>query len=155
MNRRYRCRLVAVIMAAALTHAASGRCPAQPPSSGQGRTGIFGLEATGNRFVYVFDHSASMGEPDGRPLDEARRELLASIDTLGDSRQFHVIFYNDRLSMFTPSGQRGRPVFADDDTRLHGDAELENGFGFGDGRRGRELVLGDAVGIGAGHLRRS
>jgi hypothetical protein len=117
MNRRYRCRLVAVIMAAALTHAASGRCPAQQPSSGQGRTGIFGLEATGNRFVYVFDHSASMGEPDGRPLDEARRELLASIDTLGDSRQFHVIFYNDRLSMFTPSGQRGRPVFADDDTK--------------------------------------
>ncbi|MCE9631625.1 MAG: hypothetical protein K8S94_13035 [Planctomycetia bacterium] len=110
-------RLVAVIVVLALTDVAGSRSPAQPPSPGQGRTGIFGLEATGNRFVYVFDRSASMGQPDGRPLDEARRELLASIDALGDSRQFHVIFYNDRLTMFTPSGQRGRPVFADDDTK--------------------------------------
>lgn len=117
MSRRCRCRLVAAILAAALIHAAGNRSPAEPPSPGQGRTGIFGLEATGNRFVYVFDRSASMGESAGRPLDEARRELLASIDELGDSRQFHVIFYNDRLTMFTPSGQRGRPVFADDDTK--------------------------------------
>ncbi len=109
--------IASVITAALLMQAAAIRCPAEPPSPGQGRTGIFGLEATGNRFVYVFDRSASMGEPAGRPLDEARRELLASIDALGDSRQFHVIFYNERLSMFTPSGQRGRPVFADDDTR--------------------------------------
>jgi hypothetical protein len=90
---------------------------AAQPSPGDRRAGIFGLEATGDRFVYVFDRSASMGEPDGRPLAEAKRELRASIDALDDSRQFHVIFYNERLTIFAPSGQRGRPVFADDDTK--------------------------------------
>jgi hypothetical protein len=58
-----------------------------------------------------------MGEPGGRPLERAKAELLASIEALGESRQFHVIFYNDRLTVFAPSGNRGRPVFADDDTK--------------------------------------
>ena len=91
---------------------------AEPPRSpGETRAGIFGLEAIGNRFVYVFDHSASMGDPEGRPLAEAKRELLESIEALGDSRQFHVIFYNERLTVFAPSGHRGRPIFADDDNK--------------------------------------
>jgi hypothetical protein len=91
---------------------------AEPPRSpGETRAGIFGLEAIGNRFVYVFDHSASMGDPEGRPLAEAKRELLESIEALGDSRQFHVIFYNERLTVFAPSGHRGRPIFADDDSK--------------------------------------
>lgn len=91
---------------------------AEPPRSpGETRAGIFGMEATGNRFVYVFDHSASMGDPEGRPLAEAKRELIESIEGLGDSRQFHVIFYNERLTVFAPSGHRGRPIFADDDNK--------------------------------------
>lgn len=87
---------------------------AERPSPGSSTTSFFGLEASGNRFVYVFDRSASMGEPAGRPLAAAKRELLASIDGLAESRQFHVIFYNDRLSVFAPGGQRGRPTFADE-----------------------------------------
>jgi hypothetical protein len=90
-------------------------CPAAPPSPGLPRAGIFGVEATGQRFVYVCDRSASMDEPAGRPLAAAKRELLASIEALGDSRQFHVIFYNERLSIFAPPGPRGRPVFASEE----------------------------------------
>lgn len=86
----------------------------QPPSPGSTSASFFGLAASGTRFVYVFDRSASMGEPAGRPLAAARQELLASIDSLPESRQFHVIAYNDRLSVFSPGGQRGRPTFADE-----------------------------------------
>jgi hypothetical protein len=108
---------LASLIACAGLAAAGARIAAAPPSPGESRTGIFGLEASGNRFVYVFDRSASMGEPGGRPLERAKAELLASIEALGESRQFHVIFYNDRLTVFAPSGNRGRPVFADDDTK--------------------------------------
>jgi hypothetical protein len=89
----------------------------RPPSPGQRRAGIFGLEAPGEKFVYVFDHSASMHEPAGQPLAAAKQELLASIDALGESQQFHVIFYNERLTVFAPQGHRGRPIFADDEAK--------------------------------------
>lgn len=86
-------------------------------SPGGVRTGIFGLEAAGNRFVYVFDRSASMGDDGGRPLAAAKRELLRSIDELGDVQQFYVIFYNQRPQLFSPSGGIGRLVFATEDNR--------------------------------------
>jgi len=71
-SRSIRC-LVAVGVAVV---AATGRCgedgrTAGPLSPGQSRAGVFGLEAPGQKFVYVFDHSASMGEPSGRPLAAA------------------------------------------------------------------------------------
>ena len=110
--------MIVGVAACGCVWAASFLAVAEPPRSpGETRAGIFGLEATGNRFVYVFDHSASMGDPEGRPLAEAKRELLESIEALGDSRQFHVIFYNERLTVFAPSGNRGRPIFADDDNK--------------------------------------
>jgi hypothetical protein len=111
-------RIVAAALMAAGWAPCTGSCAAEPAASpGGAQTGIFGLEASGDRFVYVVDRSASMDEPDGRPLAAGKRELLASIDGLDDARQFHVIFYNDRLTMFAPSGHRGRPVFASDDTK--------------------------------------
>jgi hypothetical protein len=88
---------------------------AEPPSPGQPPR-FFGLEAVGERIAYVCDRSASMSEPDGLPLAEAKRELLASIESLGESRQFHLMFYNERQSMLTPPGGRGRPMFADEST---------------------------------------
>jgi hypothetical protein len=98
---------------------ASGQAPKPPTVKSPGgiRTGIFGLEAKGNRFVYVFDRSASMGEPDGQPLAAAKRELIRSIDELGDVQQFYVIFYNDRLHVFSPAGNRGRLVFGTEENR--------------------------------------
>jgi hypothetical protein len=92
-----------------------GRATGEPPSPGQPPR-FFGLEAAGQRIAYVCDRSASMTEPGGIPLADAKRELLASIEALGDSRQFHLIFYNERQSMFEPPGGRGRPIFADDAT---------------------------------------
>jgi len=88
---------------------------AEPPSPGLPPR-FFGLEATGQRIVYLCDRSASMSEPDGTPLATAKRELLASLEGLGDSRQFHLIFYNERQSVFEPPGGRGRPMFADEAT---------------------------------------
>lgn len=116
--------LVMVAVAAALgglvsSMPAFGQAPKPPAIKSPGgiRTGIFGLEAKGNRFVYVFDRSASMGEPDGRPLAAAKRELIRSIDELGDVQQFYVIFYNDRLQVFSPAGSRGRLVFGTEENR--------------------------------------
>ncbi len=117
--------LVTVVAAAAATWGmaswmpASGQAPKPPPVKSPGgiRTGIFGLEAKGNRFVYVFDRSASMAEPAGRPLAAAKQELIRSIDELGDVQQFYVIFYNDRLHVFSPAGSRGRLVFATEENR--------------------------------------
>lgn len=90
---------------------------AEPIAPAAIQTGIFGLEARGNRFVYVFDRSASMGEPDGRPLARAKEELLASIERLGGVQQFYVVFYNQRQHIFHASDARGRLVFATDDNK--------------------------------------
>lgn len=89
-----------------------GTALAAPPSPGGVRTGIFGLDARGNRFVYVFDRSASMAEPAGRPLAAAKQELLRSLNELGEVQQFYLIFYNQRLHLFSPSAGRGRLLFA-------------------------------------------
>lgn len=78
------------------------------------------------RFVYVFDRSASMGEPAGRPLAVAKRELLRSLRDLGDAQQFHVIFYNERQTVFAPTGNRGRPIFASPDTLRDATAFIES-----------------------------
>lgn len=107
----------AILMAVTLPLAAWSLAWAAAPRSPGVRTGIFGLEAQGNRFVYVFDRSASMGEPDGRPLAVAKEELLASLDALGENQQFHIIFYNERPVVFAPAAGRGRPIFASDENR--------------------------------------
>jgi len=112
---------------------------AAPPSPGEPPR-FFGLEAAGEKIVYVCDRSASMAEPDGVPLAEAKRELLASIEALGESRQFHLIFYNDRQSMFSPPGGRGRPLFTDDGT-LRELRRFVNGTAAAGGTRHEEAIL--------------
>jgi len=95
----------------------AGGVAAEEASLGSVRTGIFGLEAQGRRFVYVFDRSASMGEPAGRPLEAAKDELLRSVESLEEVQQFYILFYNDRQLLFSPSGLRGRLVFATEQNR--------------------------------------
>jgi hypothetical protein len=41
----------------------------------------------------------------GRPLAAAKYELLASLEDLGDTHQFQIIFYNERPRIFNPSGE--------------------------------------------------
>ncbi len=79
-------------------------------------TGVFGVKGRGSKFVYVFDRSASMSGFEGRPLAAAKRELLASLESLGGVHQFQVIFYNQKphLMTFSP-GQDPVLLFANDD----------------------------------------
>ncbi len=85
------------------------RCGEQPrPALGETRTSVFGLMGQGSKFVYVFDRSGSMG---GGPLDAAKTELAASLQDLGETDQFQIIFYNDRPKIFHPAGAAGRLLF--------------------------------------------
>lgn len=69
-----------------------------------GKTGtqIFGARGEGNRFVYVFDRSSSMGGFNGRPLAAAKRELRRSLQDLVSGNQFQIVFYNERQTVFNP-----------------------------------------------------
>lgn len=85
---------------------------------GRARTQVFGLPAEGFKFVYVFDRSASMGGSGRNALNRAKSELLASLESLGETHQFQIIFYNDQPSMFSLAGQPGRLVFANVPNKL-------------------------------------
>jgi hypothetical protein len=61
---------------------------------------VFGAEAQGSKFVYVFDRSGSMEGFGGRPLLAAKRELIRSLADLHDTCQFQIIFYNERPQVF-------------------------------------------------------
>jgi len=79
---------------------------------GGARTRVFGVEAEGHKFVYVFDRSGSMGGS-GRnsPLNAAKAELLASLEDLGETHQFQIIFYNEQPTILALAGQPGKLVF--------------------------------------------
>ncbi|MEM7455359.1 MAG: hypothetical protein AAF456_13495 [Planctomycetota bacterium] len=88
--------------------------PATGDVGGQVTTEVFGVEGTGNKFVYVFDRSASMEGYQGRPLMAAKQQLLKSLESLGANHQFQIIFYNDRTRIFNPFGGVPEILFADD-----------------------------------------
>lgn len=82
---------------------------------GRARTQVFGLPSQGFKFVYVFDRSASMGGSGSRSaLNRAKAELLASLQSLGETHQFQIIFYNDVPTMFALPGQPARMTFANE-----------------------------------------
>lgn len=81
---------------------------------GKTSTEVFGISGEGSNFVYVFDASSSMH---GRPLEAAKQELLASLESLGRVHQFQIIFYNESPTIFTPTGTRGQLVFATDENK--------------------------------------
>ena len=94
----------------------AGKLPsgAKQPSGGSpgsaAKVNIYGAEAEGHKFVFVFDRSVSM---DGAPLASAKKELLEGISKLERTHQFQVIFFNHETRMFDLSGS-GRLPFADD-----------------------------------------
>jgi hypothetical protein len=94
----------------------------QPPPpnrlrGGFARTGIFGVQGEGHKFVYVFDRSGSMDGHGGAPLMAAKRQLIASLDDLGQTHQFQIIFYNEHPRVFNPNGKEGRLVFGNDQNK--------------------------------------
>ena len=65
-------------------------------------TGVYGVKAKGYRFIYVFDRSASMNALEGRPLEAAKGQLIRSLQDLGETQQFQVIFYNNEPTILNP-----------------------------------------------------
>jgi WD40 repeat protein len=72
------------------------RVPADsaPSAALEAKATFFGIEAAGNKIVYIIDRSGSMTQRGA--LDAAKRELLASLRKLPPDAQFQVIFYNLR-----------------------------------------------------------
>jgi hypothetical protein len=95
----------------------TGKTPSANFRAGIGRTKVYGIAAQGFKFVYCFDHSASMGGSGHNALQAAKAELLASLDQLGPTHQFQIIFYNDHPTIFDITGQAGRLVFANDQNK--------------------------------------
>ncbi len=81
---------------------------------GKATVKVFGVEGTGYKFAYVFDCSTSMGGSGRNALTVAKNELIASLESLEATHQFHIIFYNNEQFEFNPSGQQGKLAFATD-----------------------------------------
>ncbi|MBN2473055.1 MAG: hypothetical protein JXB62_00505 [Pirellulales bacterium] len=79
---------------------------------GKARTGVFGIEGEGYKFVYVFDRSGSMGGSARSPLGVAKAQLIASLKSLEKTHQFQIIFYNERSWRFNPTGHPNKLFFA-------------------------------------------
>jgi hypothetical protein len=83
-----------------------------PSHSGAGRTGLFGVEGEGKKFVFVVDRSGSMGEANHNVLKAVKRQLLGCLSRLDAVHQFQIVFYNDRPISFSRSGAASNLVFA-------------------------------------------
>jgi len=87
--------------------AATARTNGQPAGDGgkggSGTTQFFRVPAQGHSVVYVIDRSSSMGQSGGLAL--ARRELLASLDSLPESAHFQVIAYNRTVEALRIGGR--------------------------------------------------
>jgi hypothetical protein len=107
----------AVVAALPASDAAPSTAGMTGSGSGLGRRGtgksydvetqVFGVKGRGSRFVYVFDRSASMAGYEGRPIAAAKRELIASLQSLGKVHQFQIIFYNERPHLMPAGGGAG------------------------------------------------
>ncbi|MGY8769018.1 MAG: hypothetical protein ACKVH8_11420 [Pirellulales bacterium] len=90
----------------------------RPGSGEKGSTTIFGVEGTGNKFVYVFDRSGSMEGFGGRPLAAAKSELIGSLSDLEETHQFSIVFYNENQRIFDTGDGRRKLVFANPQGKL-------------------------------------
>jgi hypothetical protein len=84
---------------------------------GTAKTGIFGVEGEGYKFVYVFDRSYSMGGSGRSPLSAAKAELIASIKSLDKVHQFQIIFYNEQPKRFMQQEFPNKLFFANDQNK--------------------------------------
>jgi hypothetical protein len=88
-----------------------------PRESGKGKTSLFGVTGEGYKFVYVFDRSGSMGAKGRESLKAVKVELLRSLKDLRSVHQFQIIYYNERPSIFNPTGDADRLAFATDENK--------------------------------------
>jgi hypothetical protein len=108
----------------------------------QARVSVFGVTGVGTKFVYLFDRSASM---EGAPLAAAKRQLLASLESLENIHQFQIIFFNSQLHPIDLVGN-GRMAFATDQNKRL--AKNVVGGVTADGGTERYLALKKAISYG-------
>jgi hypothetical protein len=106
-------------------------------------TQVFGVRGKGQRFVYVFDRSASM---EGRPLEAAKRELIGSLRRLKSIHQFQIIFYNQQPQVM-PLFRGRSPQMAFGDEQGQRLAALFVGGIFADGGTDHIQALNLALGM--------
>jgi hypothetical protein len=123
-------------------------------NSGRGRSGtqggtgeatvsVFGVAGHGRKFLYLFDHSASM---EGAALSAAKRQLVQSLQSLGTGQQFHIMFFNTKTQAFAADGGKNQNAFATDRNK-----QLAANFVGGitaDGGTDRMIALQDAIACG-------
>lgn len=103
---------------------------------------VFGVQGTGHKFVYAFDRSVSMT---GAPLAAAKKQLLASLESLESTHQFQIVFFNHRLRAFDLTQGDNRVAFANERTRAAAAAFV--GGITADGGTDRFLALRRALGM--------
>lgn len=128
--------------------AGGSAAPAQPAPGGggqpklpigQARVPFYGVEGVGSRFVFALDRSISMQR--GR-LRSAKAELIQSLQALGPSHQFHILFFNLRVAPIDLGG-RGRVAFGTDENKRL--AARRVGAVSADGGTDRKLALDYAL----------
>jgi hypothetical protein len=82
-----------------------------PTDNSYTKVKVFGVEGAGNKFVYVFDRSASM---EGPPLAAAKSQLIKSLEAIDEVQQFHILFFNQRILSFDITGGSRRIAFGTD-----------------------------------------
>jgi hypothetical protein len=111
------------------------------------KTNVFGLEGSGNSFVYVFDRSESMNGYEGAPLRMAKRELAQSIESLTSVNQFQIVFYNDSPSPYRGSLSRTRGLIFATDSEKQSASIFVKGMG---GSGGTEHMPALRMGVNLG-----
>lgn len=93
---------------------AGGSAAAPPPPSGGGRLKLpigetrvpfYGVEGVGSHFVFLLDRSASM---QGGPLRSAKAELVRSLDAIGPTHRFQIVFFSTIVTPLDLTGGRRR-----------------------------------------------
>ncbi len=85
-------------------------------SPAPGSASLFGVNDSGQRFVYVIDNSGSMNS--FQALQAAKNELTRSVEALDEEQQFLVIFYNVELTIIAPRSAPQRMFQGTDVHRL-------------------------------------
>ncbi len=72
--------------------------------AGYTKVPFMGLDGEGSSFVFILDRSASMGNERFSPLQAAKAQLKASLQSLGKVNQFQIVFFNQEPRTFALSG---------------------------------------------------
>ena len=110
-------------------------------AGGKARVRLFGIVGEGYKFVYVFDRSDSMNWFEQRPLRAAKAELLASLESLGETHQFQIIFYNHEPLVFNPAGHPYRLAFGTEENKRRAQRFVQSVVASGGTRHMEALLL--------------